>query len=102
MTAPFWDRDPDAPFATLLSTLESYVNPEADTKFPLLQEAARYSDQGGEGASMRVFKEELRAVVRDPSVLPEGALFEAVAYEDGSDRKFLERLWRELYGGEAV
>ncbi|HEY3684568.1 MAG TPA: hypothetical protein VGL93_16160 [Streptosporangiaceae bacterium] len=91
-----------APYATLLSILESYVHPETDIKFPLLQEEARRSDQGGSDPRMRVFKDELRAVMRDPGVLPEGALAEAAEYEDGSERRFLDRLWQELYGDEPV
>lgn len=97
MVDAFWRRDRDAPYATLLAVIESHVHPEAD-QLPLLQQAARRDDV----PRMRVFKDELRQVMRDPGVLPDGALFLAAAYEDGSDRAFLDNLWRELYGDEPV
>jgi len=50
---------------------------------------------------MRVLKQELREVIADPSVLPDGTLLTA-ASEDGADEAFPARLWREPYGGEPV
>jgi hypothetical protein len=49
---------------------------------------------------MRVFKAELRDAIRDPSQLPGDELLQAVHFEDGSNEKFLRRLWRDLYGDE--
>jgi hypothetical protein len=51
---------------------------------------------------MRVFKAELRRALADPSQLPAGELDEAVEYDDGSDEKFLRRLWHDLYGNEPI
>ncbi|HEY3684567.1 MAG TPA: hypothetical protein VGL93_16155 [Streptosporangiaceae bacterium] len=86
------------PYATLLRVIERYLHPEHYADMEMLQDAVKNT----EGEMMRVFKEELRVVMRDPGVLPEGALAEAAEYEDGSERKFLDRLWRELYGDEPV
>jgi hypothetical protein len=94
----FWNRDPDAPYATLLSVIQGYLHPEYGADMEMFQRGVKHTER----EEIRVFKEELRAVMRDPSVLPEGALAEAAEYEDGSERRFLDRLWRELYGDEAV
>ena len=51
---------------------------------------------------MRVFKAELRQALTDPSQLPAGELDDAVEYDDGSDEKFLRRLWHDLYGNEPI
>ncbi|HEY3684566.1 MAG TPA: hypothetical protein VGL93_16150 [Streptosporangiaceae bacterium] len=98
MTGSFWNRYPDAPYATLLGVIFNYLNPDANEDMPALKRSLSHTDREW----VRVFKEELRAVMRDPGVLPEGTLFEAASFEDGSERKFLDRLWRELYGDEQV
>ena len=49
---------------------------------------------------MRVFKAELRQALADPGTLPDEELSEAVEYDDGSDERFLRRVWRDLYGDE--
>jgi len=49
-----------------------------------------------------VFKAELRQALREPRQLPGDELFKAVDYGDGSDERFLRRLWRDLYGDESV
>ena len=92
---PYWLDNPSAPYATLLTILESYVHPEADD-LERLQRAVKRPDL----ERMQVFKKELREVIADPSVLPNGALFTAANYEDGSAEAFLSRLWHELYGDE--
>ena len=51
---------------------------------------------------MRVFKAELRQALADPGRLPDDELFKAVDYADGSDERFLRRVWRDLYGDEPV
>jgi len=91
----YWLDDHNAPYATLLNILQSHVHPETD-QMDELQESAKLTDH----PKMQTFKRELREVIADPSVLPDGALFTATGYEDGTDEAFLSRLWRELYGGE--
>jgi hypothetical protein len=34
--------------------------------------------------------------------LPDDELFKATDYSDGSDERFLRRVWRDLYGEEPV
>jgi hypothetical protein len=51
---------------------------------------------------MRVFKAELGQALADPHRLPGDELFKAIDYSDGSDERFLRRLWRDLYGGKPV
>lgn len=65
----------------------------------MLQERAEDDDSDPE---MRVFKAELRQAITHPGQLPDGELFSHVQYDDGSDEKFLRRLWRDLYGDESV
>jgi len=38
----------------------------------------------------------------DPGQLPGDELFKAVDYGDGSDERFLRRLWDDLYGDEPI
>ena len=68
----------------------------------LLKRLAKRDDD-----EMRVFKSELREALRNPARLPDGeryepdgALYESVQYENGSDEAFLVWLWHELYGDE--
>jgi hypothetical protein len=99
MIKPYWREDNTAPFATLLSVVDSYCHPEAsDWGYEELQRIAR------ENAFdiMPKFKAELREAIADPSQLPEDALFTAAQYDDGTDEAFLRRLWRDLYGDEPV
>ena len=49
---------------------------------------------------MRVFKDELRQALTDPSQLPEDELDNAVEFTDENETAFLRRLWRDLYGEE--
>lgn len=101
MTEPFWREHPDAPFATLLNVVDTYVHPEAyDAAYDDLVSRARDPDPDDE--EIRVFKHELKRALADPSQLPKGALFKAASYDDGSDEAFLRRLWRDLYGDEPV
>jgi len=93
----YWVDDPDAPYATLLKVIEKYLHPEV-YDLQKLQRAVRRPDL----EEMRVFKRELHEVIANPSVLPNGALLTAAAYEDGTDEAFLSRLWHELYGDESV
>lgn len=62
----------------------------------------RARDPEPDDAEITVFKDQLHGALRDPSQLPKDALFEAAKYDDGSDEKFLRRLWRDLYGDESV
>ena len=96
----WWRNNPEAPFATLLNGVEAHCHPEAyDEAYDELIERARNS-KGDD--LMRRFKDELRAAIADPAQIPGDALFEAAGFSDGSDEKFLRRLWRDLYGDEPL
>lgn len=96
MSRRFWRDEPDAPYATLLSVIENYVSPESYDPGTLKRRALRTDIP-----QMQTFKNELREAVADPTVLPDGSLQAAAAYEDGDPRTFLSRLWHELYGDDA-
>jgi hypothetical protein len=93
----YWKRDPDGPFATLIRIATTYLHPEADDLGSLQRLAKRENDK-----EMNAFKAELREAIKDPGQLPDDELSKHVRYEDGSPEVFLRRLWRELYGDEAV
>ncbi len=94
-TRRYWLEDPQAPFATFLSVIYNYLNPEA-YDLETLQRFVKRSDQP---KAVR-FNLEFREIIVNPKVLPQHALFEASDYEHGSDEAFLAWLWRELYGDE--
>jgi hypothetical protein len=95
----YWQDQPDTPFATLLTVISAYCEPEADA-YEELVEAARTP---GMDSRMPRFKTELREAIADPGRIPdEHALSAAASHEDGSDRAFLRRLWRDLYPNEPV
>ena len=97
MTNRFWQDNPDAPFATLLSIIETHCHPEAwEGAYEQLHRRVSRADLP-EAAR---FKHELQQAISDPALLPEDALFLAAQYDDGSDEAFLHRLWRDLYGDE--
>ena len=99
MTGRFWQDDPDAPFATLLWMAEAHCHPEADDDaYDALKRLVRRQDD----PDVIRFKEELTAAIRDPGQVPEDALYDAAQFSDGSDEKFLARLWRDLYPGESL
>jgi len=98
MDQPYWIRHPDGPFVTLIAVAATYLHPEAD-ELELLQERAKDDESDPE---MRVFKAELGQAITHPGQLPGDELFRHVQYDDGSDVKFLRRLWRDLYGDEPV
>lgn len=100
MEGRFWQYHPEAPFATLLSIIETYCHPEAyDEAYEDLQAVvARPTHK----PVFDTFKIELREAIHDPGQLPEGALFRAAVYDDGSAEKFLARLWRDLYPDEPL
>jgi hypothetical protein len=93
----YWKRHPDGPFATLIRIATTYLHPEADD-LESLQQLMKRNDR----PEMRVFKAELRQAIAHPDQLPGDELFRHVQYDDGSDEKFLRRLWRDLYGDEPV
>lgn len=98
MSQPYWIRHPDGPFTTLIAVATAYLHPETDADgLKALQQRA-----AGDDEEMRTFKAELRQAIRDPGLLQGNELFRHAAYEDGSDEKFLQRLWRGLYGDEPV
>lgn len=97
MIRAYWQDEPDAPYATLLGIVEGHCHPEAwEEAYDDLKELAERTDD----PEMDTFKRELCEVIADPSVLPDDALFTAAEYDDGSDEKFLARLWRDLYPDE--
>lgn len=96
MSQPYWIRHPDGPFTTLIAVATAYLHPETE---PDGLEALRERAADGD-AEMQTFKDELRQAIRDPGQLPGNELFRHVAYEDGSDEKFLRRLWHDLYVDE--
>ena len=101
MSVFYWERHPDGPFATLIGVAATYCGPDAyDGAYQDLLRRARAADADDD--EMRVFKAELRQALADPAALPDEELSEAVEYEDGSDERFLRRVWRDLYGDEPV
>ena len=101
MNAFYWERHPDGPFATLIGVTATYCSPDAyDGAYEDLVSRAR--SPRADDDEMRVFKAEFRQALTDPSQLPAGELDDAVEYDDGSDEKFLRRLWHDLYGDEPI
>lgn len=100
MSIPFWQENPDAPFATLLSVIAGACHPEAwDEAYEDLRRIAR---EHPDTERMTRFKSELETAIRDPSQIPRADLFDAAQYDDGSPEKFLARLWRDLYPNEPL
>lgn len=96
----WWVTNRDAPFATLVRIIETHCHPAAgDEAYEDLQQVVRNPDRK---PVFDLFKEELIEAIRDPSRVPAGALDEAAQYDDGSDAKFLARLWRDLYPDEPL
>src|SRR2546423_332504 len=96
----YWREDKNAPFAILLGTIEAHCHPEAyDEAYEDLIQRARHPEGD---AGINDFKEQLRTALQDTSKLPEDALFTAAQYSDGSDDRFLSRLWRDLYPNEPL
>lgn len=101
MSAFYWERHPEGPFATLIAVAATYCGPDAyDGAYQDLVRRARMADPGDD--EMRGFKAELRQALADPGTLPDEELSEAVEYDDGSDERFLGRVWRDLYGDEPL
>jgi hypothetical protein len=97
----YWERHPDGPFATLIAVAASYCSPDAyDGAYEDLVSRARSPEADDD--EIRVFGAELRQALADPSRLPGDELSAAVEYDDGSDEKFLHRLWHDLYGDESI
>lgn len=101
MNEAYWAKHPDGPFATLIAVAATYCHPEAydDAYADLIERARSPEPDDGE---IGVFKTELREALADPGRLPDDELFKAVDYGDGSDERFLRRVWRDLYGDEPV
>jgi hypothetical protein len=101
MSAFYWERHPDGPFATLIGVATTYCSPDAyDGAYEDLVGRARWPEADDD--EIRIFKAELRRALADPSQLPEGELDDAVEYSEEGDEKFLRRLWRDLYGDEPI
>lgn len=100
MSMPFWQEDPDAPFATLLGVIAGACHPEAwEDAYEDLKRIAR--DHPDTPRMIR-FKDELRTAIREPSRIPRAELSDAAQYSDGSAEKFLARLWSDLYRDESM
>lgn len=100
MTRSWWLQEPDAPFATLLGLIQMYCHPEAyDEAYDDLRELVQRPNPGEQ---WRRFKAELADAIRDPSHIPAGSLDRAAQFDDGSEEKFLARLWRDLYPDEPL
>lgn len=84
----------------MLRLAEAHCHPEAwEDGYAALREVAN----DGDDEEMWVL--EGRAAPGDTwpvSGLPDGALFTAAEFGDGSDEEFLRRLWGDLHGGEDV
>lgn len=101
MNEAYWAKHPHGPFATLIAVAATYCHPETyDGGYADLIDRARSPEPDDEEIS--VFKAELREALADPGRLPDDELFKAVDYADGSDERFLRRVWRDLYGDEPV
>lgn len=101
MSAFYWERHPGGPFVTLIAVAATYCSPDAyDGAYEDLVHRAR--SPAADDDEMRIFKAELRQALADPRQLPGNELSEAVEYDDGSDERFLRRLWRDLYGDEPI
>ena len=94
MTGFYWERHPDGPFATLIAVTATYCSPDADAEdYERLKRLAERDDD----QRMRVFKEELRQALADPSQLPEDELDNAVEFTDENEAAFRATL-AGLYG----
>lgn len=101
MIRPYWRENRDAPFATMLSTIDHYCHPEAHAEaFDELIELTRRPEPPD---WVRRFKEELRTAVSGnrEGIHPQ-AISVAAEYDDGSDDAYLRRLWSELYPDEPI
>jgi hypothetical protein len=99
LTIPkYWLEDHDAPFAELLRVVQTQCHPE--TYDYAYEDLVEWAGDPEVEERLAPFKEQLRQALRDPSQVPAGALWTAACYDDGSDEKFLRRLWRDLYGDE--
>ncbi len=101
MNEAYWAKNPEGPFATLIAVAATYCHPEAyDGAYQDLVDRAQSAKPDDE--EIRTFKTELREALADPGRLPGDELFKAVDYGDGSDERFLRRLWHDLYGDELI
>jgi hypothetical protein len=93
VTTTYWVRDPQAPFAILAAIIFSKISPPAgEFEWDLLRSMTTRVHL----TSIPVFKAELRAALRDPSLLPGDELFRSAEFSEES----LLQLWRGLYGDE--
>src|SRR5882757_6202298 len=94
----YWLKDPDAPFATFLSIVQTYYHPEVrNENFAALPRRAR--ENRSDDDDMTTFKQEfVRLLQGDREGLHPRALSVAAAYDDwDTDDEFLVWLWHELY-----
>lgn len=98
-----WVRDRDEPFGTLLSYCRTYLHPEIYyDNFETLKYACSLPEEE-QNVDTKQFKVELRRVAAgDREGLPDGALSKAAEYDDGSEEKFVRRLWTEVFPDEPL
>jgi hypothetical protein len=97
----YWERHPDALFATLIAIAATYCSPDAyNEAYDDL--VSRSRSPRPDDDEIRRFKAELGRALADPSQLPGDELSDAVEYHDGSNEQFLRRLWHDLYGDEPI
>lgn len=97
MSVPLSEAIPDAPFTTLLGIVKTCGRPGARGG---IVDELRSLAAVAKAEEMRVFKQELRDALTDPSELPVGELRRVGGYTDGRDREFLRSLWTGLYDEE--
>lgn len=97
----YWRDNKAAPFATLLQTIETYCHPEViNDAYDELINAARNASNH---PRIVEFKQQFQIALLDPGEIPHPeALYQAGQFDDGTDQRFLRRLWRDLYPDEPV
>lgn len=100
MPRRYWQDGPGAPFAVLLDVVETYCHPEAyDWAYDDLNQVLHLPERD---PVFDRFAGELRSAIRQPGLIPDGALLRAAVYDDASAGRFLARLWCDLYPGEPL
>ncbi|PRX98140.1 hypothetical protein [Allonocardiopsis opalescens] len=107
MSSAWWYTDRSAPFAELLSLLQTCYHPDirqagAEEELRALVQAAERGEDTGTEWNIPVFLNELRLAVTDPSRIPGDALDRATDHTEGNDTEFLARVWRDIYPGRPL
>jgi hypothetical protein len=98
-----WVRDRDKPFATLLSYCGTYLHPDVYYGgLEQLKYACSLPEEEQNIDTKQFIAELRRVIVGDRDELPKDAIFKACYYDDGSEEKFVKRLWSELFPNEPL